>query len=47
MFRIDPPHLVWVLENLVAGHVVNQVKVPADVSVLAKLALDRMLDVSP
>jgi len=47
MFRIDPPHLVWVLENLVAGQVVNQVKVPADVALQAKLALDRMLDVSP
>jgi quinolinate synthase len=47
MFRIDPPHLAWVLENLVAGHVVNQVSVPADVARLAKLALDRMLAVSP
>jgi quinolinate synthase len=47
MFRIDPPHLAWVLENLVAGQVVNQVKVPADVAEQAKLALDRMLDVSP
>jgi len=47
MFRIDPPHLAWVLENLVAGQVVNQVKVPADVALQAKLALDRMLDVSP
>jgi quinolinate synthase len=47
MFRIDPPHLAWVLENLVAGQVVNQIKVPADVALQAKLALDRMLDVSP
>ena len=47
MFRIDPPHMAWVLENLVEGHVVNQVSVPADVAVQAKLALDRMLDVSP
>jgi len=47
MFRIDPPHLAWVLENLVSGQVVNQVKVPADVALQAKLALDRMLDVSP
>ncbi len=47
MFRIDPQHLAWVLENLVEGHVVNQVSVPEDVAKQAKLALDRMLDVSP
>lgn len=47
MFRIDPQHLAWVLENLVAGHVVNQVSVPADIAEQARLALDRMLDVSP
>jgi hypothetical protein len=27
MFRIDPQHLLWTLENLVAGRVVNQIKV--------------------
>ncbi len=47
MFRIDPQHLVWVLENLVDGHVVNQVSVPDDVAQQAKLALERMLEVSP
>jgi quinolinate synthase len=47
MFRIDPQHLAWVLENLVDGHVVNQVSVPQDIADMAKLALDRMLDVSP
>ena len=47
MFRIDPQHLAWVLENLVDGHVVNQVSVPDDVARQAKLALDQMLDVSP
>jgi len=47
MFRIDPQHLAWVLENLVDGHVVNQISVPVDVAEQAKLALDRMLDVSP
>ena len=30
MFRIDGPHLAWVLENLVAGEVVNQIVVDAD-----------------
>ncbi len=47
MFRIDPQHMAWVLENLVDGHVVNQISVPADVAEMARLALKRMLDVSP
>ncbi|PCI04903.1 MAG: quinolinate synthase [Gammaproteobacteria bacterium] len=47
MFRIDPQHMAWVLENLVDGHVVNQISVPADVAEQARLALSRMLDVSP
>lgn len=47
MFRIDPQHLAWVLENLVEGKVVNQVSVPADVAKHARAALDRMLEVSP
>jgi quinolinate synthase len=46
MQRIDPQHLAWTLENLVAGKVVNQIKVPAHEAVLAKIALDRMLAVS-
>jgi len=47
MFRIDPQHLAWVLENLVDGHVVNQIRVPHEIAAHAKLALERMLDVSP
>ncbi|SFE77948.1 quinolinate synthase NadA [Nitrosomonas sp. Nm166] len=46
MARIDPQHLVWALENLVNGNVVNQIKVPQDEARLAKLALDRMLKIS-
>lgn len=46
MARIDPQHLAWCLENLAEGHIVNQIKVPADEAVLAKLSLDRMLEVS-
>jgi quinolinate synthase len=45
MYRIDLPHLCWVLENLVAGKVVNEIVVPDDVARDAKLALDRMLQV--
>lgn len=43
MFRVDPQHLLWVLENLVAGNVVNQVTVDKVTAEQAKLALDRML----
>ena len=46
MQRIDPQHLAWTLENLAAGQVVNQIKVPEHEAKLARLALDRMLAVS-
>ena len=45
MFRISPQHLCWVLENLIEGRVVNQIKVREDVKYWAKVALDRMLEV--
>jgi quinolinate synthase len=45
MARIDPPHLLWVLESLVAGEVVNQVKVPDGIARAARSALDRMLEI--
>jgi quinolinate synthase len=43
MNRIDLPHLVASLENLVAGKVMNQIKVDAETSKWAKIALDQML----
>ena len=43
MNRIDPAHLLWTLENLAAGHVVNAVRVAEDVRRGARIALDRML----
>jgi quinolinate synthase len=46
MFRIDPQHLAWVLENLVEGNVVNQITVNDEVSANARIALNRMLDIS-
>ena len=46
MFRTDPQHLLWVLENLVQGQVVNRIRVPDTVSRYAKLALNNMLQVS-
>ena len=43
MNRIDPAHLLWALENLIEGHVVNPIRVPEDVKREARVALDRML----
>lgn len=43
MNRIDPAHLLWTLENLAEGHVVNPIRVPDDIKRDARLALDRML----
>ena len=43
MNRIDLPHFVWALENLVAGTVVNPIRVDPDTEHWAKVALDRML----
>lgn len=45
MFRIDPPHLLWVLESLVEGRVVNRVQVPPRTTAEARVALDRMLQI--
>ena len=44
MNRIDLPHLVWTLESLAAGTVVNRIEVDDDTSHWARVALQRMLD---
>jgi quinolinate synthase len=46
MYRIDLPHLCWVLENLAAGTPVNVIKVDPDTARWALEALQRMLEVS-
>jgi quinolinate synthase len=43
MNRIDLPHLVWALESLVDGQVVNEIRVDDATASYARLALDRML----
>ena len=43
MNRIDLPHLVWAMESLVSGRLINQIKVEAEVAKYAKVALDQML----
>ena len=43
MYRIHPAYLAWVLEGLVQGEVINQVKVDEDVVYWSRVALERML----
>lgn len=43
MYRIDMRHLLWVLDELAADRVVNQIKVDGETKRLAVIALDRML----
>jgi quinolinate synthase len=43
MYRIHPAYLLWVLESLLEGEVVNQITVPDDVKRDAQIALNRML----
>ena len=43
MNRIDLPHLVWAMESLVSGRMINQIKVEDEVAKYAKVALDQML----
>jgi quinolinate synthase len=46
MFRIDGPHLAWVLESLARGEMVNQIVVDAQTAEWARVALQRMLDIT-
>jgi quinolinate synthase len=43
MNRIDLPHLVWALESLAAGQVVNRIQVEEETARHARAALDQML----
>jgi quinolinate synthase len=45
MFRVSPNHLLWILEGLLEGQVHNQITVPDETKRLARLALDRMLEI--
>jgi quinolinate synthase len=45
MFRVDAPHLCWVLENLVNGVVVNKISVDPETTEWSKVALQRMLEI--
>ena len=43
MFRITPQHLLWTLENLGCGNLINRISVDERTRYYAGLALDRML----
>jgi quinolinate synthase len=45
MFRVSPNHLLWILEELVAGRVHNRIVVPQDQKHWTRVALDRMLSI--
>ncbi len=45
MSRIDPPHLLWVLDNLAEGRVVNRISVSATIAADARKALERMISI--
>ncbi|MBL0921909.1 MAG: quinolinate synthase NadA [Phycisphaerales bacterium] len=46
MFRIDEPHLLWTLDNLAEGKIVNRVRVHDDARADAALSIRRMLDLT-
>jgi quinolinate synthase len=46
MFRIDAQHLLWSLEQIEAGSIVNRITVPEQDAVWAKVALERMLQLA-
>ncbi len=43
MNRIDLPHLVWAMENLASGRILNQITVEEQTAHFARVALERML----
>lgn len=47
MVRIDQRHLLWVLDNLAEGRVVNRIQVHAEAAALARRGLERMLALRP
>lgn len=46
MYRIHPAYLTWVLESLIDGRIINEVRVEETIARDAKRSLDRMLEVA-
>ncbi|MCP4375939.1 MAG: quinolinate synthase NadA, partial [bacterium] len=47
MCRIDLPHLLWALDGLASGQIVNRITVPTETAKDAQIALQRMIDIKP
>ncbi|MGI8404440.1 MAG: quinolinate synthase NadA, partial [Thermomicrobiales bacterium] len=45
MYRIHPAYMLWTMEHLVRGEIVNEITVPTAIAADARIALDRMLAV--
>ncbi len=45
MYRIKPAYLLWILDNLSAGRIVNRITVDQETARLARISLDRMLEI--
>jgi quinolinate synthase len=45
MFRVSPNHLLWIVEELIAGRVHNRIVVPDEQKHWNRVALDRMLSI--
>lgn len=46
MYRIAPQNLAWAMDNLVAGNVVNEIVVDEETKHFARVALQRMIDLT-
>ena len=45
MYRVHPHYLLWTMESLEAGKIVNQVKVKPEIAADARIALEKMLEI--
>ncbi|MBL7218671.1 MAG: quinolinate synthase NadA [Phycisphaerae bacterium] len=45
MCRIDLPHLLWALDGIASGQIVNRITVPPETAADARTALQRMIDI--
>ncbi|MBN1946804.1 MAG: quinolinate synthase NadA [Bradymonadales bacterium] len=46
MHRNRAPHLLWLMEHLAEGRVINRITVPAEIVEGARIALDRMIEIT-
>jgi quinolinate synthase len=46
MYRIHPAYLLWVLDSIDSGNIVNRITVPAEIKQSANIALRRMLELA-